>query len=668
MARKSKQEQYNYVLQFIEDSITALEPAVRLSIRTTQAFQGRPSMNSYSRAMSSWATELSQTDPERSADIRKCAADLPSIENKTVYNAVETVVAQTMGGPGQYEYLPYDPSFDMDSETFDRITGYLESVYDRNYINSLTPSYVRQAILDGSSYLHIRPNADGSIDLKLLKISDMILDPDRFRSNKTKFRGFKQRESWSAVKDRITKTKSGYLLKSLNEVDTYLSDIARCINGDTSLDKKDLELLQRDLDIFYRTDTQAYKNMRDDKHEAYDPEAKYNGDDIEISYVYDHINNYYFEVVNRKYIVVAKQNPLNKKISKKSGKTSKERTIMLEDPFVELGYMYLPFSRYPVTPLFYILNDFDNLCGMESVLYHTLSIMSPLTFVGKSDASYNVSRIASISGEIVDGMPQTFGVLSKSHDVSPTIAAIQRVEERIKRMLGATDPFEMAAMVGDRATAREVSAVGSQVSERNNQFIANIESAMACLADKIIKMTIMFSDKNKKLTFTAKGKYAEMDVSDLLADYGIRVRLNSSVKMERAQKARNALELISYIVGVPGVDAKKVFGTMIPIMLDGFITREQAEEMIGEPEEERVEKLPEPTPEELNQQGISNLPLDGVDVDQLMAQMAQGNAAQQSAQPTPEDLAMMQAMQQQGPQLPPFSEEGGVIANDPAGY
>src|SRR5690606_36290876 len=170
----------------------------------------------------------------------------------------------------------------------------------------------------------------------------------------------------------------------------------------------------------------------------------------------------------------------------------KTKKVSLDHPFIELPYIKTDWDTYPITPLFYVLDDFDDLCAMETILDHTLSIMAPITFVAQSSDAEKISRIASISGETIEGVPATAGVFNKTHDITPIVTAIQRTEEKIKRGMKAVDPFELQAMIGDRATAKEVASASGQVAQGINPFLANIETAMAELGDKFIKMEVIY--------------------------------------------------------------------------------------------------------------------------------------------------------------------------------
>lgn len=582
MARKPKAEEYQYVLDWIEESIQARRAQNTYVERTVMAYQGDPSQNYYKKSVRNYADHIAKTDSVRGKELQAMADEIPERRNMTVHNAVETVVSMAQGGVGRYEFGPYDPELDKDDRVVDMLSSAAKHFYNTEKIDAVMPQFIRAAVLSGASYFHLKQKNKKKV-LTMLDSSQVLTDPKRVKTNVERFIGFSQRESWRSVKDRTKKLPSGYILKSLNETDVYLSQILLELNSTLGANPTEgflHEQLRRDIDIFYKpivTRIQDYRKQN--------PDYMYDGDEVEIIYLYDLVNDKEFQVVNRKYIIVGQKNKLQRDvkcdfIDYKGKVVKKTKTIKLDHPMIELPYIKTFWDTYPVSPLFYVLDDFDSLCAMESVLYHNLSIMSPLSFIGQSSDAEKVSRLASVAGEIIEGLPQTFAVMDKTHDVSPTLAAITRYEERIKRIIGATDPFEMQAMLGDRASAKEVTAMSGQISQRLNPFIANIEAAMATLGDKVMKLHLIMNDE--PYSFVHNGKYAELKPEDMAGDYEVQAKLSSSIKLEQEMHSRKALELIQYLGQTDKIDDIEFFGTLLPIVLAGSVTREQASKMIAE--------------------------------------------------------------------------------------
>lgn len=698
---------YDYVLGWIKESVEARQSQNVFVERAVSAYQGKPSSNRYKGTIRQYVESVRKHDTQAAEKINEACSDVPDKGSMVVHNAIEALVSMAMGGVGQYAFGPNDSDASTDAKLMDRLSSATKDFYNRNKVDSLLPQLLRNAALAGAGYWHLNQR-NGNKTLTLLDSDQMLTDPKRFKTTHPRFIGYTQRESFNTVKDRVRKTKGGgYVLKTLNEAEVYVSkikeEISSTVLGSNSQQSATHDELSRELDIFYKPLITALQTSNKNK-EVNDPSKMYEGDEIEVAYMYDKMNDMYFEIINRRYIVIAKKNPLSRDIKctyydTDGNKKTKTKTVKLDDPFIELPYLKLPWSMYPVTPLFYVLDDFDDLCAMESVHFHNLSIMAPLTFVGQSSDTEKVARVASVAGEVVEGLPQTFGVLNKAHDMTPIVTAIQRNEEKIKRTMKAVDPFELQGMIGDRATAKEVVSASGQVSQGINPFLANIETAMATLGDKFIKLELIMND-DETYTFSHNGKYAELTREQMASGYDIAAKMVTSIKLEQEANSRKALELTGYLSTSEAVDKREFLGTMVPIILGGLVSREQAQKMV----------LPEyrPMPDEviaaikkqaekdarkddadkLNLNDYTPEELDKMAMEFAMAQ-GQGAPADAGAQvpPVPMDPALMQGAtvvdpnmgaapapamapagvpaQQVMPAQSP--EQAGMVSNDPTG-
>lgn len=173
----------------------------------------------------------------------------------------------------------------------------------------------------------------------------------------------------------------------------------------------------------------------------------------------------------------------------------------------------------------------------------------------------------------------TMQVMNKSHDMSPIISAIERREERIKRMMGATDPFELAQMIGNRATASETATVASTVSQRMNNPLANIEEGMSELVQKMFAMYIIYDDEDE-ITFPNNGATTTVSKKDMLGRSVIRARLKSQIKIQQQEQSRNALVLLQTLLNANEVNQQQLIATLVPLISQGTVNRRQAESFI----------------------------------------------------------------------------------------
>ena len=117
------------------------------------------------------------------------------------------------------------------------------------------------------------------------------------------------------------------------------------------------------------------------------PLGRYRANDIEVIYLYDLDNRLLFTVVNREFIVgvdskylsgsVEYSYPVVDPYSGISTEANGEKKISLDHPFVPLEYKRSLWQTYPYSPIVDVLDLFDDVVAIESLIYHTISIMTP---------------------------------------------------------------------------------------------------------------------------------------------------------------------------------------------------------------------------------------------------------------------------------------------------
>lgn len=590
MARQKTEEKYNYILDYIEEAAESRITLKSKITRTVRAYQGFPAINYYLRKLQSYRGYIQQNHADQLEMFDALCREVEEEKSFAMHDAIETNTSMIMGGAGQFEFLPYDEYQDYDANLVDRLSQFAEFFYKDNKIDSLNGTMGRNMNTQGGAYYYLQHD-EGSNKLRVTLIDAwrMLLDPYRFKSNRSRYIGFTQTESWSSLKDYIKKeNKKGYVLKSINQVDTYLNNVKDLVNG---VDRESwdfpTDILSRHVDMFWPLFREFAQESLHTKEKPDDSPADvmtYQADDVEITYLYDLTADMYFIVVNRHFIVVAKKTDLHKTFDCKSynaeGKpVTYKKEVRLTDPFVEVPYIKTTWSTYPITPAFMLLEDFDKIVSMETVMQHNFSVMAPITFLGSSYDAEKLQAAAGISGQIVEGTMEAMGVMNKSHDMSSVLASIQRREERIKRTMRATDQFELQAMIGNRATASEVGQAGGAVSQGLNQVLANIEDGMSEVMQKAIDMWLIFSEEDT-IAYPYNGRYHTISREDLLGRSIIRAKLKSVVKLEQQQQAQNALQVLGYVAQAEGVNKEYAYGVLIPIAMQSVVSRQQAEKMV----------------------------------------------------------------------------------------
>lgn len=592
MPRKKKSVQYNYFLDYVREAAFARVPLKSLIERSIRAYKQEASRNSYKENAEKWRQSIASSGNYTAAQL-ECAkavcAAIPESTNDTVFNAIETFVSMAMGGASQFEYAPADEYLEKDAGLVERLSALAQYFHDDNKIDSLAAQVARNMGTQGQACFFLKPIEDGRFKVSLIDAHKKLDDPRQSKTNRKRYEGFTEIVSWAELKADIYKSDLGYQVSIINDVDSYITELQGWGMHNGGMWENEL---RQDLDTFRSIYGQTYasaSNAVDAKGEKVNPatEPGYKGDDVEAAYMWDTIQNVYALIINRRFIVQVKEHPFRKGVKVPyvdSQGVEKQRTMYVEidSPMVTIPFLRLTHETFPVSPLHYCLDDFDAICSMESVMNHNFSIMAPITFQGSSYDSEIMMGLGQVAGQVAEGTMNTFAVMNKSHDMGPIIAAIERRERRIKRMLGATDQFELQAMIGNRATASEVTAMSGAVSQRMNSPLSNIECGMSELIQKMFAMYIIFGEQDE-FAFPYNGVVSSATKVDMLGRAIIRAKLKSQIKIQQQEQSRNALMVLQSVLPLPGVNQEAVVSTLVPVITQGVISRKQSEAFVAAP-------------------------------------------------------------------------------------
>ena len=586
MPRKKKTEKYSYLIDYVKEAALARNALRGICTRAIAAYKQTPMRNTYRENALKYKQSIANSaSAEQLQAVQAICDSIPDATNDTVFNAVETFVSMAMGGAEQFEYCPSDKYLSKDSELVDRLSALAQYFHDDNHIDSLMGQVTRNMVLQGQGVLYLNPVKEGRFKVSLIDAWNKLDDPRYLKTNCKRYEGYTEITHWGKLKEYIFKNQKDYMLATINDVDQYLQELT----GDYNEWEDEIT---EDLDIFkniYNTAKYSESKSVDDKGKPVAPDKPgYKGDDVEVAYIWDTINDVYGIVVNRRFLVAATEHPYRKTVDVPYRTTSgeekkKEVTVEIDSPMVTIPYLQNSNETYPTSPLFYCLDDFDAICSMESVMNHNFSIMAPITFLGTSYDAEQVSMLSQVAGQIAEGTMNTLQVMDKRHDMSAVIAAIERREQRIKRMLGATDQYELSQMLGNRATASEVSTMSGVVSQRMNNPLTNIEAGMSELVQKMFAMYIIFGDDDE-LTFANNGTVSTVSKIDMLGRSIIHAKLKSQIKLQQQEQSRNALMVMQALIGLPDnvVNKEALVTTLVPIVTQDVVSRKQAESFVNQ--------------------------------------------------------------------------------------
>ena len=624
--------EYDYALRYIAEAIDFKTKKIAFTTRAIEAYKGFPSVDGYITAIDAYANLFESSDPDKSRDIRAKCKSVKSQKNMTVMRAIDSMVSQAQGGVSQFECAPYDPTFEKTPELVDALDAAAMDFYQKNHIDSILAPMLEWAGLSGSAYAYLnynkeRPLDSGRIDLDIIPDTEMLIDPVGSKRNRPRYIGHQTKASWVEFKDKLVKCEKcdEWCLKSINEVDAYLEEvnywiskyngnfsaIAPAIRNDAGAHYTGtlygtwfMENLPTHIDTFYKASALAW-NERSTKYNKHmggsegQEDDKYRADEVEVCYLYDLKNHIQFTVINRKFIVEAKKNYLQVnmpytyfEIDEYSGKAvdlEGSKKISVDHPYVELSYKKSLWEAYSYTPLIHVLDLFDSLCALETMIYHTISVMTPITFTGNPKDIEKLGAIAGVSGEAIKGfIANSVTVLNKAVDLSPAMSEISRIENTIMGILHGVDPKEQSQMIGNRATAAEAMQAASLVSQGLNSLLSNIESWASDLATKMFKLTVIYEPEDFTYDLSSAGRHITLTRKDLAGDFGVHAVLKSKIKAEQqAQAAITTQWFVPLMQSEYIVNKEAYVQSIVPTLASGF-TRKTISSWFQPTEEQRA--------------------------------------------------------------------------------
>ena len=608
----NKAPEYDYALRYVAEAVDARTKLVAYSERAIRAYQGNPSRDKYLGKFNDYIKTFVGEDNERADKLREICKTVPARQNFTVMEAIDTMVSQAMGGIAQYECEPYDPHFYKDAEVIDRLKAAAKYAYMDNNVDAMIPVGIEFAGLSGAAYTLIekKKKSDKILDLTWIPATEMLLDPIRLKRNRERYIGHQTTKSWTELKKYLRQCPwtDQYALESINEVDTYLLEVEYWINklnGDFSgvMKSSGVENLRQDLDLFYSGSATAWvqRNTKYVQHAGVSTDGnsddKYVADDVEVSYLYDLANDIMFTIINRKFIVEAQHNYMSASLDYKfpvidpySGEVTESASsvrIHLDHPYVPLEFKRSLWMNYAYSPIIHMLDTFDDICALESLIHHTISIMTPITFTGNPTDIEKLAQIAGISGETIKGfIANSVTVLNKTVDLTPALSELQRLESKIKWILHGPDAAEQANIIGDRASGTEATMSSAMVTQGLNPVLANVEAWAASLASKMFKFMIIYNGKDWEYNFPMNYKVASLNRKELAGEMKFRAILKNRIKIEARQNAQMTVQWFLPLVQsdiIPNREA--MTQDVIPVLAESF-TRRQIESWFQKSEEQ----------------------------------------------------------------------------------
>lgn len=579
-------DEYAFVLQWISESKEAMLPRIKRSARNLMMYQHKPSRNSYKEQAKRFdlhkARSLGLSDLEFER-YKSVVETIPDGRSDIVFRSIETNVSQLSGGIGQLETILLDKSAILD-DNLEQILSLADEQIYYNYLDKFRDMITRELFLYGSSYVYPRYDKKAKdIVVEMISQDKIIVDPIRFRRNKPRYIGFHKMISWQEL-DKLVEY-NGKFLKTKNKVEVYAKNLKELMMNPSLGSNEEYADLQADIVALYRE--RKYKtgaNNIDAKEKS-----KYQGEDVEVSYIWDLTTGTRYLVLNRRFVIEERKDDLEvvTKIAQEDrsqGVIETDLKKSIASPIIEIVAKQVPNSAYPVTPLDLYGEMFDEICAMMSLKLHNESIVGTVTPIGSDYDLAILSNGAPVSGVGVSGTDGTVGFINKAYNADFIDTRIQEREQRIVQALNAYSQIDMVQMIGDRATAKESGAAVGAVSAGHNSLIHTLELAFADIIRVVNLLTVRYmSDKTIKVNID--GELPTLNVSALALDSILNVKLKSEVEKERESKSMIAAQMLNIGAQNPYVNQEVFIPRVLKIAFGTLFPREELAQIIKMPED-----------------------------------------------------------------------------------
>ena len=705
---------WNYPIQWLEESDFARTAYHYWLWRASLAKLGKPCKNLYQEELKSNLNKIDKADRAKYEEFCTC---VPEGVSFAIKKAIDNRANQMSSGVDTYEYQVNDPYMIIDSDTEDLLAAKCQQDYIKNRLNVLSATFSRDLSWAGVAAVVIKydPVTDKNHVLRV-NPKNIWFDTKYSSLGQERFRGYSTMISWKKLKDMIAGDKneevnldikapdrsimteeedgdgkkkwvpsqtakySNRKIRTLNGLDIYVEDLNRLATSTQ---------LSGGLNMFdeYDHDLRTCYNLNWYRTYASDPEKRtkslYNGDDVELTVLYDLDQKIEFKIINRRYVISANRKAFRRKIQFTiTNPITGVQKKRLDDFCLDCPLKFqfeeqenMDKFPHPWSTVFSLLDTHDELCGWRAKRDHVSKILSILRIETNAADAQSLRGVLNIMGIVLDDIQGDINSINFAYDYTPIDTEIAFREQRIQQLLHAYDQFDALQAMGDRASAAEsgmaLGAVAQGLATHQNaimQLYADI--ARQCIANRVA-----YSPR-QEFPVSNFGDNSSISVQAMALDAIINVKPALARKVQEKTIAANALQLVANL-GQSGLISKDGIAYLMEQALMGTVPRKVAESFVREqgPSKEEIALAQQQAQNEAlalqqNQQAYDQNPVDyevdnvmqnntPEDVDEIIDGLAGGEPIQ--------DDAEMEAAMAGGPQGIDMEMQDGAMSTGLAG-
>ena len=569
-------QKYSYALQWLYESEPARWAYHRWLWRSALAEQGRPCRNTYQEELTS---NLKKADPITQQKYAEKCKHVPEGRSFALRRAVDNIGAQMSGGVDSYEYHINDPFMSIDPDTEDLLSAKCEQDYIENRLELLAPVFSDDILWKGMAACVVKydPKHDKN---KVMRVNpkNVWFDTKYSSTGQERFRGYSTMISWKKLKKMVqddgdkvnldikapdasiikgegkdavldkTAKFSGRKIRSLNGLDIYVESLNK-LAASSQLAYGLSEFPEYDHDLRQCYNLGWYRSL------ATNPENRtnngYNGDDVELTVIYDLCEKIEFKIINRRYVISANETAFKRKIQftwddPRTGlQTGRLDDWCLDCPlkfaFAKINNMDT--APHPWSVVFDLLDSHDELCGWRARREHVSKILSILRIDTNGADADSLVKLINIMGGIYDDLQGDVTSIVFNYNYDPIDSEIAHLENQIQQVLHAYDQFDALQAMGDRASAAESGMATYAVAQGLSVHQGVLMSLFADIARQCIANRVAYSPR-QEFPVINEGNYRSITIQQMALSAVINVKSKLASKIEQKQTATNALAML----------------------------------------------------------------------------------------------------------------------------
>lgn len=607
-------QEYSYPIQWIQESFFARDAYRALLFRTALAKEGLPSKNLYQDMMVSNVEKLTKNDKAKKEKYANMCACLPIGRSFALANAVDNRANQLAGGVDSYECEVNDPYMVIDDQTEDLLAAKCQQDYVMSNLKSMASQFSDDLTWAGMTAVLVKYCPENDTN-KIYRINpkNVWFDTKYSSLGIERFRGYSTMISWARLlkmieddedeinpnidanpyslfdekgefKKEATVTKNR--IKTLNDLNIYVSDMNKLATS--------AQLQGHIPEQFgeYLHDLNSCYNLGWYHTYASDPEAKtksgYNGDDVELTVMYDLDRKIEFKIINRRYVISANSKCFRRKIPyeiinpvTQTIKTT-EKEFCLNCPLIfKFERRNMDMSPYPQAPVFPLLDEHDKLCAQIAKREHVTNIISLLRIVANSADAESLGGLINIMGIILDDIQGDIQTVALAYDYEPIDSEIKRLENLIKTRLKGYDDFDAMQAMGDRASAAESGMATGAIAQGLSVLQQTVMELYADIARQCIGNRVTYSPNGNFRVWNG-GDYSSLSIQEMALLTVIDVKPKLAKKVQERAIATNALAMVGNL-GSSGLINQDGIAYLMEQALFGQMPRGLAAKFVNKP-------------------------------------------------------------------------------------